>query len=192
VRILIQTSESVVTVEAEAPTCLTSPTISAQATLTYTTHTRTHTRPHTPTTCLILLLHHIVFRLGSPPLLFLVMRFFNEALGVDQGGLDSCAPYADNVFGPFVDPSCRDGYDFTLMFEQCVLCAVPLLLLLLLLPIRVYSLSGENVKTGPNYMRAAKVVSAECISCCAYLPCRSLGNLPVLRLLQRCLQCFNW
>ncbi|KAI9925941.1 hypothetical protein MW887_005747 [Aspergillus wentii] len=40
---------------------------------------------------------------------------------------DVCLPRADDVFGPRVD-GCRQGFDFTLLFEQAILSAVPSLL----------------------------------------------------------------
>ncbi|GMG07807.1 unnamed protein product [Aspergillus oryzae] len=36
-----------------------------------------------------------------------------------------CSLQADNNFGPAIDPGCRDGFDFTLLFEQAILGLVP-------------------------------------------------------------------
>jgi ATP-binding cassette subfamily C (CFTR/MRP) protein 1 len=54
---------------------------------------------------------------------------------------------ADNAFGPAISRACRSGFDFTLMFEQSMLSILPSALLLLLTPLRLYALYGENVKT---------------------------------------------
>lgn len=55
---------------------------------------------------------------------------------------------ADRNFGPIVQGSCRDGFDFTLFFEQAVLTIAPISLLLLLAPLRICWLHKSNsVKT---------------------------------------------
>ena len=41
-----------------------------------------------------------------------------------------CSPEADDVFGPTVQASCRQGFDFTLLFEQIVLSSIPSMLII--------------------------------------------------------------
>jgi hypothetical protein len=48
-----------------------------------------------------------------------------------------------------------------LMFEQSVLSAVPSILFLLLVPIKLYSLHGATAKTVSNHMRSCKAVSSQ-------------------------------
>ena len=57
-----------------------------------------------------------------------------------------CLGSADNDFGPAV-LGCRNGFDFTLLFEQTILSLVPSLLLLLLIPFRIYQLYTTSTKT---------------------------------------------
>ena len=71
-----------------------------------------------------------------------------------------CSPDADNVFGPIVADVCRQGFDFTLLFEQSVLSMVPSVLLILITPIRLYQLYQTSVKTRSNSMHGAKAVAA--------------------------------
>lgn len=69
--------------------------------------------------------------------------------------LSSCSSAADNVFGPVV-ASCRNEFDFTLLFEQTILGLVPALFFLLFGPIRLRSLYKARSKTMPaatGYMK---------------------------------------
>ena len=72
---------------------------------------------------------------------------------------DACPPDADDVFGPIVNSSCRQGFDFTLLFEQSILSIGPSVLLLLLVPVRLFSLYRSSVKTVPDSIQGAKTVS---------------------------------
>lgn len=56
-----------------------------------------------------------------------------------------CNQTADQVFGPAV--SCPHVFDFTLLFEQSIFSIIPSALFLLLVPWRVWNLSGKNIKT---------------------------------------------
>ncbi|KAK1988940.1 ABC transporter [Colletotrichum cereale] len=47
-----------------------------------------------------------------------------------------CSPTADDAFGPIVQ-NCRDGFDFTLTFEQSLFTILPASLLLLVAPLRL-------------------------------------------------------
>jgi hypothetical protein len=59
---------------------------------------------------------------------------------------EACPSRADHTFGPAVAAPCRQGFDFTLMFEQSVLSIGPSSLLLLLVPLRLFWLYRTNVK----------------------------------------------
>jgi ATP-binding cassette subfamily C (CFTR/MRP) protein 1 len=72
--------------------------------------------------------------------------------------LDSCLA-VDNAFGPAISNECRSGFDFTLMFEQSILSILPSALLLLLTPVRMYGLYGENVKTVRDLRYGAKAAA---------------------------------
>ena len=37
-----------------------------------------------------------------------------------------CSAITEDVFGPTVDISCHDGFDFTLLFEESILTILPL------------------------------------------------------------------
>lgn len=69
-----------------------------------------------------------------------------------------CSLEADNVFGPVVSRACRDGFDFTLLFEQSILGLLPALAFLLASPLRVRHLAKRDVRTQRNTMRTAKLV----------------------------------
>ena len=52
----------------------------------------------------------------------------------------NCSIRADNAFGPVVERPCRDGSDFTLLFEQSILSIGPSSVFLLVLPLRLFFL----------------------------------------------------
>ncbi|KAL5046465.1 hypothetical protein BDW71DRAFT_181773 [Aspergillus fruticulosus] len=60
--------------------------------------------------------------------------------------MDGCRPEADNVFGPVVT-SCRDGFDFTLLFEQAILSMAPSALVLAASAYRLRVLYRQPSKT---------------------------------------------
>ncbi|CAH0054441.1 unnamed protein product [Clonostachys solani] len=62
--------------------------------------------------------------------------------------MNACDPQADNLFGPQV-VSCRDGLDFTLLFEQCVLSTVPSALISVAATGLICHLLGQDDKTIP-------------------------------------------
>ncbi|PYI06874.1 multidrug resistance-associated protein [Aspergillus sclerotiicarbonarius CBS 121057] len=70
----------------------------------------------------------------------------------------ACSLEADNVFGPVVSHACRDGFDFTLLFEQSILGLIPAVAFLLASPLRVRHLAKRDVRTQRNTMRMAKLV----------------------------------
>ncbi|EME39112.1 hypothetical protein DOTSEDRAFT_109662, partial [Dothistroma septosporum NZE10] len=57
-----------------------------------------------------------------------------------------CTARADDAFGPAITGSCRQGFDFTLLFEQSFLQIAPCAILILLVPIRAAQLRKYNVK----------------------------------------------
>ncbi|KAK6823100.1 hypothetical protein RU639_006189 [Aspergillus parasiticus] len=71
-----------------------------------------------------------------------------------------CSLQADNNFGPAIDPGCRDGFDFTLLFEQAILGLVPAVAFLLVCPLRLQFLVKRDVRTQPHIMRLAKMITA--------------------------------
>lgn len=71
----------------------------------------------------------------------------------------NCSLQADNSFGPAIDHRCRDGFDFTLLFEQAILGLVPAVAFLLVCPLRLRFLVKRDVRTQPHIMRLAKLVS---------------------------------
>lgn len=70
-----------------------------------------------------------------------------------------CAPTADAAFGPAVTDECRDGFDFTIVFEQSMLVILPASLLLVAAPIRLAHLRNASVKVAGQRLRLAKLVS---------------------------------
>lgn len=74
--------------------------------------------------------------------------------------ISACPPFADNVFGPIFADTCRQGFDFTLLFEHSVLSMAPSAVLILITPLRLYQLYRISVKTKPSSMHGAKAVTA--------------------------------
>ncbi|KAF4462606.1 Multidrug resistance-associated 1 [Fusarium albosuccineum] len=70
-----------------------------------------------------------------------------------------CASSADAAFGPIVGPECRDGFDFTLTFEQSILVLSPAALLLLVAPFRLFSLYNAPVKVAGHRLRLFKLAA---------------------------------
>lgn len=63
----------------------------------------------------------------------------------------------DNTFSYYAQ-ECRDGFDFTLLFEQTILTALPLGLLILVAPARIWYLSKKSKKTTTSLLLPLKVV----------------------------------
>ncbi|KAG9504500.1 hypothetical protein J7337_004473 [Fusarium musae] len=68
-----------------------------------------------------------------------------------------CTSSVDASFGPFVGPECRDGFDFTLVFEQSILVLSPAALLLILAPVRLFRLRNAPVKVAGHRLRTVKL-----------------------------------
>ncbi|KAK2675775.1 AAA ATPase domain [Fusarium oxysporum f. sp. vasinfectum] len=68
-----------------------------------------------------------------------------------------CTFSVDASFGPFVGPECRDGFDFTLVFEQSILVLSPAALLLILAPVRLFRLRNVPVKVTGYRLQTVKL-----------------------------------
>ncbi|GFP53312.1 ABC multidrug transporter B [Trichoderma asperellum] len=75
-----------------------------------------------------------------------------------------CAPTADAAFGPVVDAACRDGFDFTLVFEQSILVLLPAAMLVLVAPLRFLQLRKSPVKVTGHASRMMKLSVAGCLA----------------------------
>ncbi|KAL7950242.1 P-loop containing nucleoside triphosphate hydrolase protein [Trichoderma barbatum] len=75
-----------------------------------------------------------------------------------------CAPTADAAFGPVVDAACRDGFDFTLVFEQSIFVLLPASLLVLAAPLRLIQLRKSSVKVGDHVSRVIKLSVTGCLA----------------------------
>ncbi|KAF3491610.1 Cyclic peptide transporter [Arthroderma uncinatum] len=70
-----------------------------------------------------------------------------------------CTVRDENVFGPFIQPSCFNGFDFTLLFEENILTIVPSAIACLLLLFRVRKLQHVPVKVRPSWLSVVKLVA---------------------------------
>ncbi|EQB47303.1 ABC transporter [Colletotrichum gloeosporioides Cg-14] len=69
-----------------------------------------------------------------------------------------CSPAADDSFGPIIH-DCRDGFDFTLTFEQCLFTILPASLLLLVAPLRLFQLGKLPRAVSGNVPRLCKIAA---------------------------------
>lgn len=69
-----------------------------------------------------------------------------------------CPPGADDLFGPIVNPHCRGGFDFTLLFEQSVLSMIPAAIIVVAFPLRLAYLATSRSKTQLGPIRLLKLV----------------------------------
>lgn len=69
-----------------------------------------------------------------------------------------CSFEADNAFGPVMNSGCRDGFDFTLLFEQAIFGLIPAVAFLIFSPVRLQSLAKCEVRIQFNRLRSAKLV----------------------------------
>ncbi|KAH8585367.1 hypothetical protein B0O99DRAFT_531040 [Bisporella sp. PMI_857] len=76
-----------------------------------------------------------------------------------------CSYSADNVFGPVVAAECRQGFDFTLFFEQSILSILPSSLFLLAVVPRLVRLHSAQIKTASNFFRRTKLLLAALLIC---------------------------
>ena len=68
----------------------------------------------------------------------------------------SCA-VIDDTIGPYA-LECRDSFDFTLLFEEAILCIVPFVILLLITPLRLLHLHRERSKVVESRLLLFKLV----------------------------------
>jgi hypothetical protein len=66
-------------------------------------------------------------------------------------------PVIDDTFGPHAG-DCRGGLDFTLLFEETILTILPLALILIVAPQRLFYLSKKQVKVDPSPLLHLKLV----------------------------------
>lgn len=66
----------------------------------------------------------------------------------------------DDRFGPHAD-GCRGGFDFTLLFEETILTLLPLAIILLITPLRIFYLFKKDRKVVQTRLLSCKLV---CIS----------------------------
>ncbi|OJK04669.1 hypothetical protein ASPACDRAFT_1892879 [Aspergillus aculeatus ATCC 16872] len=71
----------------------------------------------------------------------------------------NCSLDADNVFGPVVALGCRNGFDFTLLFEQSILGILPAVAFLLASPLRAVYLIKKDARTQRNSLRFVKLTA---------------------------------
>ncbi|KAI9709500.1 MAG: hypothetical protein M1820_003260 [Bogoriella megaspora] len=64
----------------------------------------------------------------------------------------------DNSFGPYAG-DCRGGFDFTLLFEETILFILPLAVLILIAPFRLYYLLKKQIKVVSSSLLYSKHVS---------------------------------
>ncbi|EFX03081.1 ABC multidrug transporter [Grosmannia clavigera kw1407] len=70
-----------------------------------------------------------------------------------------CGEEVENSFGPTVR-DCRDGFDFTVFFEQLFLAIVPSAVLVLLVPFRIYKLYRASPKARGGWLLPLKILAA--------------------------------
>ena len=63
----------------------------------------------------------------------------------------------DDTFGPYAR-HCRGGFDFTLLFEETILSILPLVVLLAVVPYRVYYLWRRDIKVTGGLLLPVKLV----------------------------------
>ncbi|KAJ0386297.1 hypothetical protein COL922a_004688 [Colletotrichum nupharicola] len=77
---------------------------------------------------------------------------------MDNSTSTMCSPAADDSFGPIIQ-DCRDGFDFTLTFEQCLFTILPASLLLLVAPLRLFQLGKLPRAVSGNILRLCKIAA---------------------------------
>lgn len=60
--------------------------------------------------------------------------------------------------------SCRGGLDFTLLFEETILEILPISLIIMIIPLRIWQLSQKRPKVVSSYLLPFKLVSAKNLS----------------------------
>jgi hypothetical protein len=57
--------------------------------------------------------------------------------------------------------SCRGGFDFSLLFEETILEILPIVLMLIVVPVRLWHLSQKRSKVVGSWLLHVKLVSGE-------------------------------
>lgn len=70
----------------------------------------------------------------------------------------ACSVADEDVFGPIVDPSCRNGFDFTLLFEELILTQLPISIFFIAAFARIWVLRRASEKVNRSWLYAAKEV----------------------------------
>jgi ATP-binding cassette, subfamily C (CFTR/MRP), member 1 len=76
----------------------------------------------------------------------------------------NCHVEADNVFGPQVDGACRNGFDFTLFFEQTLLSIVPSAVTIIASSIFFVHLLRKDTKIRIDARRSFRAAKQVCFS----------------------------
>jgi len=63
----------------------------------------------------------------------------------------------DATFGPHA-AGCRGGFDFTLLFEECILSIIPIALILIVAPFRIHYLFKRRTKVSWSLLLPSKLV----------------------------------
>lgn len=58
--------------------------------------------------------------------------------------------------------SCRGGLDFTLLFEETILQILPISLILIVIPLRIFQLVQKRRKVVASWLLLFKLVSVSC------------------------------
>lgn len=69
-----------------------------------------------------------------------------------------CSVADEDLFGPVVNASCRNGFDFTLLFEELILTLLPISLFLLAASVRICVLRRASEKVNRSWLYATKEV----------------------------------
>lgn len=64
----------------------------------------------------------------------------------------------DNTFGPWAGPDVRGGFDFTLLFEESILSLLPIIIVLLVAPFRIFYLFKKENKLSTSKLLFTKLV----------------------------------
>jgi ATP-binding cassette subfamily C (CFTR/MRP) protein 1 len=69
----------------------------------------------------------------------------------------------DGTFGPHAG-QCRGGFDFTLFFEETILSILPIALMMVVAPFRLYYLFKKDNKVVRSILLPSKLVGHSCYS----------------------------
>jgi hypothetical protein len=73
----------------------------------------------------------------------------------------ACSIEVEDLFGPIVASSCLHGFDFTLLFEECIFTLLPLALVSLAALIRIWKLHSASEKVNRSWSYAMKEVCGQ-------------------------------